>query len=358
MEMKKWIMAARIPLGMVAVQVIAAGLQLLCRVILSEGTFVFALMAYRHVLASFCVLPFALRWERGGVLNKLNFSAFFWLFMVALTGISMAMGLFYYGMRDTTATYATNFLNLVPVITFILSVILRAEKLRVHTVSGKLKIFGAMLCLGGALTIALYKGKTFHLSGFYHQNLPNIDKSNQNWSRGTMFLVASCFSAGIWYILQVKLFKVFPYKYWATFLVCVIASLQTTLIGLCMDREPNTWKLGWNLQLITICYSGALATGATFCLISWAISRKGPTYPSIFNPISLILVAFIEALWLGEEISLGRLIGMAVIIVGLYIFLWGKHVDVKPVPLEIHQPSTTIMPVVSPDNCAARDSKI
>ncbi|XP_073145914.1 WAT1-related protein At5g64700-like isoform X2 [Henckelia pumila] len=325
MEAKKSTMEARVPLGMLAVQVIAAGLQLLCRVILREGTFVFALMAYRHVLASLCVLPFALRWERG-VLNKLNYSAFFWIFTVALTGITLAMGLFYYGMRDTTATYATNFLNLVPIVTFILSTILR--------------------------------GKTFHLSGFHHQNSSIIDKSNQNWSRGTMFLVASSFSAGIWYILQVRLFRVFPYKYWATFLVCVIASLQTMLIGLCIDRELNAWKLGWNLELVTICYSGALATGVTFCLVSWAISRRGPTYPSIFNPISLILVAIIEALCLGEEISLGRLIGMVAIIVGLYIFIWGKNLDIKLESLELHQSSTAIVPSVSPNNCAERVSKI
>ncbi|XP_073145913.1 WAT1-related protein At5g64700-like isoform X1 [Henckelia pumila] len=357
MEAKKSTMEARVPLGMLAVQVIAAGLQLLCRVILREGTFVFALMAYRHVLASLCVLPFALRWERG-VLNKLNYSAFFWIFTVALTGITLAMGLFYYGMRDTTATYATNFLNLVPIVTFILSTILRVEKLRMQTMSGKLKIFGAMLCLGGAFTIALYRGKTFHLSGFHHQNSSIIDKSNQNWSRGTMFLVASSFSAGIWYILQVRLFRVFPYKYWATFLVCVIASLQTMLIGLCIDRELNAWKLGWNLELVTICYSGALATGVTFCLVSWAISRRGPTYPSIFNPISLILVAIIEALCLGEEISLGRLIGMVAIIVGLYIFIWGKNLDIKLESLELHQSSTAIVPSVSPNNCAERVSKI
>lgn len=39
--------------------------------------------------------------------------------------ISMAMGLYYYGLRETTATYATNFLNLIPITTFILSTILR-----------------------------------------------------------------------------------------------------------------------------------------------------------------------------------------------------------------------------------------
>ncbi|KAK4381096.1 hypothetical protein Sango_3002300 [Sesamum angolense] len=86
MEMvKKWIMEGRVGAGMVVVQGITTGLQLLARVILSEGTFVFALMAYRHVVAAFAVLPFALYFERGAV-KKLSIAAFFWLFMVALTG--------------------------------------------------------------------------------------------------------------------------------------------------------------------------------------------------------------------------------------------------------------------------------
>jgi len=37
----------------------------------------------------------------------------------------MALGLFYYGLRDTTATYSVNFLNLVPILTFLASIIFR-----------------------------------------------------------------------------------------------------------------------------------------------------------------------------------------------------------------------------------------
>ena len=37
----------------------------------------------------------------------------------------MAQGLFYYGLRDTSATYSITFLNLVPIITFFTSILLR-----------------------------------------------------------------------------------------------------------------------------------------------------------------------------------------------------------------------------------------
>ncbi|KAK2972809.1 hypothetical protein RJ640_028337 [Escallonia rubra] len=300
---------------MLAVQLIATGLQLLSRIILSEGTFVFALMTYRHVVGAVCVTPFALYLDRGK-----------WR---KLSWISMAMGFFYFGLRDTTATYATNFLNLIPIVTFLFSTTLRIEKLGLQTRAGKIKTLGAALCLAGALTISLYKGKT--IDGIHHTSTHQaiIMKIKPNWTRGTSFLVGSILSYGMWFILQVKLLKVFPYKYLATMLICIIASIQQVVIGLCIDRTKAAWRLGWNLQLITIVYSGALATGATFCLLSFAVAQRGPTYPSMFNPLSLILVAFTEAFFLGEDIRVGSLVGMLLIIVGLYSFLWAKNKELK-----------------------------
>ncbi|CAH9111009.1 unnamed protein product [Cuscuta europaea] len=119
-----------------------------------------------------------------------------------------------------------------------------------------------------------------------------------------------------------------------------MATLQCMVIGLCIDRRMTSWKLGWNLQLITIFYSGALATAATFCLMCWAMPKMGPTYPSMFNPLSLILVAMIEAFFFRAPVYLGSLIGMVLIIVGVYSFLCGKRVN------KSSNPATTIHPVV------------
>lgn len=38
--------------------------------------------------------------------------------------VTMALGLYYYGLRYTTATYASTFLNLVPIVTFVFSTVL------------------------------------------------------------------------------------------------------------------------------------------------------------------------------------------------------------------------------------------
>ncbi|KAL3524492.1 hypothetical protein ACH5RR_017326 [Cinchona calisaya] len=340
MAVKKWILDGKVATGMLVVQIIGTGLQLLSRVILNQGSFVFAYMFYRHIVGAVCVAPFALFWERGGG-KEMSWTAFFWLFAVALTGISMAMGLFYYGLRDTTATYATNFLNLIPIVTFLFSTILRIEKLRLNTKASKMKVMGAILCLGGALTIAFYKGKALHIT--HHKLDPNSVLKNaepHKWTRGTIFLVCSCLSYGLWFTSQAKLVQVHLHKFWATFYTCIIGSVQQVVIGLCIDRSKAAWHLGWNLQLITIFYSGALATAASFWLMSWAVEKRGPTYPSMFNPLSLILVALTEALFLGEPLLVGSLLGMFQIILGVYTYLWAKNKEAKDLLLNATNSTT------------------
>lgn len=51
-----------------------------------------------------------------------------------------------------------------------------------------------------------------------------------------------------------------------------------------------------------------LSTGATFCLLSYVIARRGPTYPSMFNPLAITFTMIIESLFMGQELSIGRFI--------------------------------------------------
>ncbi|CAK9324298.1 unnamed protein product [Citrullus colocynthis] len=351
-KVEKLLMACRPILAMLAVQIFAIGMQLLSKVILNHGTFIFALMAYRHLVATLCVAPFAFFFERGNA-NKLSCRIFFWLFLSAFTGITAAMGLYYYGLRDTTATYATNFLNLIPVVTFVISSILRMEKVRLKRRTGQVTVVGAILCVGGALITSLYKGKGFHIGHHHHVNNNSNNNNNNNglksnmeaggrhWGRGTLLLIGSCFSYATWFVVQVKLLKVLPSNYLATMLTCVIACIQSTLLGLCLDTNKASWKLGWDLQLLTIFYSGALATAASFCLTTWAISIQGPTFPPMFNPLTLIFVAISEAIMLGEEIQVGNILGTGVMVAGLYCFLWGKTKEMKKMNKLAHLPRST-----------------
>ncbi|KAK4836557.1 hypothetical protein QYF36_024654 [Acer negundo] len=292
---KKWMAWSEVFISMIMVQVFATGMQLLSKLILSQGTFIFALLTYRHVVAALCVSPFAFFFERG-LSKKYTWSLLFWIFINALTGI---------------------------------------EKLKLDTIEGKFKTLGAILCVGGALATSLYKGKDIIHFGhpkIHHNSSSTITVNishRHHWTRGTFMLVGSVMSYASWYMVQVKLQKIFPFKFTSTMLTCMVTSLQSAVIGLCIDTSRASWTLGWNLKLITIVYSGALATAATFCLITRVIPKRGPTYPPMFNPLALIFTAFFEAFIFGQAITLGSLLGSFFIIVGLYAFLWAKKKEYK-----------------------------
>ncbi|KAM6555311.1 hypothetical protein CsatB_002330 [Cannabis sativa] len=327
---RKWFKWSQVVLAML-MQIVYTGMQLLSRIILVKGTFVFALITYRNVVAAICVAPLAYYFEIRGHVMKFSWQVWFWLFVNALNVLGTT-SLFYYGLKDTTATYATNFLNLIPIVTFVVSVIIRMERLRLGSKEGKVKTIGAFLCVSGALLTALYKGNEFFISNHHSDHHSSIIITpHHHWTRGTIMLVASTLAYSSWFIVQVKLQKQLPFVYLSTMLTCILSSFQSVVLGLCLNTDSIAWSLGWNLQLVTIIYSGILATAVNLCLLSWAISVQGPTYPPMFNPLALIFVAFLEALTLGEPITVGTLIGVVLIIFGLYSFLWGKRKEMQRV---------------------------
>uniref|UniRef100_A0A453JS30 WAT1-related protein n=2 Tax=Aegilops tauschii TaxID=37682 RepID=A0A453JS30_AEGTS len=86
----------------------------------------------------------------------------------------------------------------------------------------------------------------------------------------------------------------------------------------------RTWTLRWDLQLATVVYSGVFNTGVTFVLVSWAVERRGPIYPPMFNSLSLVATTAVDAVVLGTDVYLGGVLGAALVVVDLYAFLWGK----------------------------------
>ncbi|KAK1570620.1 hypothetical protein Q3G72_004614 [Acer saccharum] len=80
-----WIGFTKIASSMILVQIFATGMQLLSVASLGEGTFVFALLTYRHLVAAICVSPLAFYFESGLPMN-FNWKLLLWLFINALTG--------------------------------------------------------------------------------------------------------------------------------------------------------------------------------------------------------------------------------------------------------------------------------
>ncbi|CAN6306318.1 unnamed protein product [Urochloa humidicola] len=205
----------------------------------------------------------------------------------------------------------------------------RLEILKFTTVAGPLKIVGVLASVGGTMLITFYKGKALHLWNSilqYHKDEQTDFASNH--TRGTILLAASTFAYGCWYLIQSKVHKVYPYKYWSSMATCLVGGFMTALAGIVLRRDRDAWKLGWNLNLLTVVYSGALSTAGKYSLNSWAVAKRGPAYPPMFGPLSVVFTVVLGSILLGDSITVGSLLGTTMVTAGLYVFLWAKSKDV------------------------------
>ncbi|KAL5198818.1 hypothetical protein ABZP36_002330 [Zizania latifolia] len=326
-----------LPASMALVQAFTIGALILSKLAFNVGMAPFVLLTYRNLIAAVTVSPFAFWFERE-MMKKVSCKVLGLISINALFGIVLAMGLHYYGLRATNAAYTVNFLNLIPVVTFVIAAIFRLEKLRLRTCPGTMKVIGTVICVGGTMVISLYKGKLLHLWPTHLLKQAQLQAmgsdaspfpGNHNMLVGTLFLCGSCLSYAFWFIVQAKVSKEFPSKYVSTMLACLLGTVQSVVIGIAIDPDTSAWALKWDLQLLTVIYSGVFNTAASFCLISWAVARRGPTYPSMFNSLSLIVTVVLDSVLLGSDVSVGSLLGAFMIIVGLYAFLWGKGKEMK-----------------------------
>lgn len=63
---------------------------------------------------------------------------------------------------------------------------------------------------------------------------------------------------------------------------------------------------GNNIRLYHLVVQGALATAGKYSLNSWAVAKKGPSYPPMFSPLSVVFTVVLGCIFIGDDITVGR----------------------------------------------------
>ncbi|KVI01791.1 Drug/metabolite transporter, partial [Cynara cardunculus var. scolymus] len=165
------------------------------------------------------------------------------------------------------------------------------------TKGGKAKVVGTLVGVVGAMVLTFYKGRQL-----------NIWSTHYNVLHGDG---------------HVKLSAVYPCHYTNTFLITAMGCILSLVFALCVERSWSQWKLGWNIRLLAVFFMGIGST-LTILFLTTAIHLQGPLFAANFSPLSLVFVAIGGSLLLDENLHVGSVLGAVIIIVGLYILLWGK----------------------------------
>ncbi|XP_024177225.1 WAT1-related protein At3g30340 isoform X1 [Rosa chinensis] len=324
--------------AMVAINLSFAGVNVLLKLTLDKGVHNLVVVTYRQLISCVLLTPIALFWESRKSRPELAAGIICHLFFSALIGVTFTQYLFLLGLQYTSATYSCAFINMVPVNTFLLALPFGLEKVNIRSKGGRAKILGALICIGGALSLTLYKGTplTNQHSHATSQNEDNdymrrAAKDKEKWAVGSLLLAAGCLLWASWFLIQAKIGKSYPFQYSSTAILSFFGAIQSAILSLVTERNMNMsmWVLKGELEILSVLYAGAIGSGLCYVGMSWCVKQKGPLFTAAFTPLTQIFVAMFDFSTLKEQIYLGSVVGSVLVIVGMYVLLWGKSNDAK-----------------------------
>ncbi|KAG9447085.1 hypothetical protein H6P81_013213 [Aristolochia fimbriata] len=295
-------------------QVITASYIVLSKVILIEGISSSVFLVYQFMLATLFMGILAFLFERKKR-PPLKRDILCWIFLLALVGVTLAQNMLAGALYFTTSTIESSVLNMIPAITFVLSLISRQEKLEIQTWWGKGKILGTLISVSGALTLMLWRRSADHLT---------MSTTFRDSMIGLLMVVIGVIAFSAWILMLEPVTRRYPSELTMTAVMFFFATLQTSVVAAILSHRASEWKLKWDLELLNIFIGGALNSGLANFFMAWCAGLKGPVFTASFSPLGLLFTTILETLFLGHGIEIGSVLGSVMIVVGLYIYLYSK----------------------------------
>ncbi|KAL4035372.1 hypothetical protein IC575_004056 [Cucumis melo] len=322
-------------LAMLGLQCIYALLAIFSRAALVHGMSPRVFVVYRNAIATLTMTP-ALYFSTRISGNRIfiGFRGFSLIFVTALIGVTGNQNAYFEGLYLSSSSAASAIVNLIPAITFVMAVTAGLEKIKARSWRTVAKIVGTIVCVGGAASMALIKGPKLLNAQILPKNisflniLGAVEPEHDTWFLGCVLLfVSSCFWS-FWIIMLVPISRHCPDPIisctWLLFIATILSGFFTVLV----DDNTKIWNLPSLLQFATCLYAGT-SSALSFFVQSWCVSRRGPLFTALFNPVCTVLTTLVSSLFLHEQLYMGSLMGAIAVIIGLYIVLWGKAKDVE-----------------------------
>ncbi|KAH6759131.1 hypothetical protein C2S51_019366 [Perilla frutescens var. frutescens] len=308
-------------------------MMLLSKAAISSGMKPSVFVAYRQAFATVALLPLAFFFPSSKDCPPLTWTGWCKILLLSSYGLALSPNLTLAGFKYVSATIGAAAFSVVLPLVFIISISLRIEKLGLSERHGVAKLMGSIVCLSGAMTFTFYKGSPLshdsridhHAHHWFDQNAP----TEHQWVKGSLLTLASTLCVSLWLTHQAQLLKQYPGKLRFTILQNGFSCLIASTYAAATESHLSSWKLGWNIHLLSVAYSGIIVIGMTYWLQAWVIEKKGPIFNAIFGPLTLIIAAIFSAIFLQEIFHWGSFLGCGLVIGGLYIFLWGSNEEAQ-----------------------------
>ncbi|KAJ4722656.1 WAT1-related protein [Melia azedarach] len=283
-------------------------------------------VTYRHMVAGILLFPFAYFIERK-TRPKLTLALFLEIFILSLLAVGLTLNTYFASLRYTSPTFVASMVNTSSALTYVIAIVIRLETLDIRNARSIAKVLGTLISLAGVTIMTVYKGPIMRNLGHPLIHIHGNKTIHEQWLKGSFLVVSSCITWSMLYIMQAIALKRYPAQLSLTTWMCFLGAAESAFFTVIVEHKPAAWRIGFNIDLWSTIYGGVVVSGLTIFLQLWCTGKKGPVFVTMFNPVSTILVAILAYFVFGEKLSLGSIIGAFIVIVGLYILLWGKEGD-------------------------------
>ncbi|GER33080.1 nodulin MtN21 /EamA-like transporter family protein [Striga asiatica] len=268
---------------------------------------------------------------------RMTLSVFIKILLLSLFDPIIGQNMFYAGMRYSSATFAAAMCNLLPALTFVVAWILRVEKVDFKSIRSHAKIMGTLVTVGGAMIMTLISGPIIGLP-WTHKARDSHASTNPNDKedpvKGALMITVGCLGYALFYTVQAITLKSYPAGLSLTTLICTLGALLGTILTFLVEKaNTSVWALGWDAKLLAYVYGGVVSSGITYYLSGVIMKTKGPVFVTAFNPLAMVIIAILSSFIFAEQMTVGKVSGATVIVIGLYMVIWGKSKDQKVIEL-------------------------
>lgn len=142
------------------------------------------------------------------------------------------------------------------------SLFYRLETVNLKCNSGRAKVIGTLVCIGGAFILTLYKGaplfdhsKATTTQAMDHGTKLSHIRNKERWTIGSIALVVGTLLWSSWFLVQSNISKMYPCQYSSTTIMTFFGAIQSAILGFCTGRNLSMWVLRGRTQVITVLFS-------------------------------------------------------------------------------------------------------
>ncbi|XP_040383707.1 WAT1-related protein At4g30420-like isoform X2 [Oryza brachyantha] len=294
--------------AMVAAQCIYAAMTLFAKAMFGRGVSPVIFVVYRQAIGTLVLVPITVvsnsRSETKDT-RSLGTTGFFVVFLTALVGATVNQNLTYQGLHLGSSSMASAMTNLIPAITFLMAASAGQERVNIRQRGTVAKISGTIVCVGGAMAMAFFKGPKLLNYTLSDLNMLLHSPTISKWVLGALCLVVSSSCWSLWLILQVPICKSYVDPLSLSAWTCFLSTLQCATLAVFLVPDVNAWKIHSLFELSGYVFAGAFGSGVTFYLQSWCISVRGPLYSAMFTPVCTVVATVVAGVVLREELHVG-----------------------------------------------------